>query len=494
MAAGELLLYVKPPEGDPVAVTVEPMATVGDVSQAVQRAFSLPVPPKLTFGGQELQDRAAHLADLGIGAQALLSYVTGLTIRIAMEKDPDEKIDTVTLDADCTLDHLLEYTAKKRGPAANYTGAASSAHPTRKDTTDVFFYWDREYKEEEDADMDSSGNMLQTVVQRVTMNVEGDDKTYCQIPPGKTLRQLGVMDGDKVIWIQRRRPQKRKGRPYAPSMEVEDTVSVLPQGGVRVTTPDEAELQQRAAQLWLKQAGEEQDSVAAFAALTLRLMAHGAPGALLDASLRAGQDEVRHATICRQFAQELGACGACPTALPPHRLEVAHRLTDLASRAVSEGAVGEAVAAASAALAASSASCPRVAAAQNGIAADEARHAALAWATAAWAAQQPGKGGAAVRAELASAAAGLSALGGTVRQPSAEERALLGLGHVEGAIEDAVGARVRLEFAVPALQVLAEGRDLDSICVVPCSGAADEVAQVLSTVWEETRSLLAACR
>jgi hypothetical protein len=157
-----------------------------------------------------------------------------------------------------------------------------------------------------------------------------------------------------------------------------------------------APLRAALAAAWLEDARSEHASVASFARATLELLALAAPPALVAACQRAGLDEVEHARVC--FALAAGYAGAArgPGPLPA----VAPRPADLVRLACDtfvEGCVGETTAALAAARAARRCADPAVAAALARISDDEADHAALAWATVAWAA---GRGGEPVRAAL----------------------------------------------------------------------------------------------
>eukprot|EP01062_Namystynia_karyoxenos_P047488 TRINITY_DN3584_c0_g1_i1.p1 TRINITY_DN3584_c0_g1~~TRINITY_DN3584_c0_g1_i1.p1 ORF type:complete len:523 (+),score=115.98 TRINITY_DN3584_c0_g1_i1:95-1570(+) len=489
--AGELQLWIRPPEeGDPVCVNVQPMATVGEVAAAAREALSLRTLPQLTFGGQELNDRAAQLADLGIGSQAMLCCTRGLTILLKRDSSESGEPDEMHLDADATLQDLKALLRDKYGPdsspGAHRLAPEDQLAHRRRVCYDQF--WIKNPNPPTEGEPVPAVTDFWDGVRRHQTHIRLQDDS-------SPIRSLGYSNGDVMVWFEAPMMKHRcKGRPYPPADRLatattDHALAFIPQIDAEVEGNSDV------AQLWLKQAEDEQASVASFAALTLRLMAAGAPAALLNACLSAGQDEVRHAEICYDFAAELGARGARePRLLPPHQLEVTGDLTDLAARAVSEGAVGEAVAAASAAAAAAAATCERVAAAQRGIAADEARHAALAWATAAWAAREPGDAGAAVRAELAQAAKLLQAAqaAGRAGDPSPREVELLRHGHVEGALQDAIAARTQTELALPLLEGLAQSAALpDSLRF--SGGHADPVARALSAVFAETNALLAAC-
>jgi hypothetical protein len=150
------------------------------------------------------------------------------------------------------------------------------------------------------------------------------------------------------------------------------------------------------AEAWLADALAEHASIAAFARVTLELMAHGAPPDLLRATQSAALDEIDHARRCFALA---GRYGGSP--VEPGRIETPPpRAGDLARLAVDtfvEGCVGETIAALVAERALTRAVDPEVRSSLAQIADDEARHAALAWRTLAWAIE---RGGDPVRAAL----------------------------------------------------------------------------------------------
>lgn len=154
----------------------------------------------------------------------------------------------------------------------------------------------------------------------------------------------------------------------------------------------------RLADAWLAIAQLEHASIAAFAALAVRLVAAGAPPELIRQTHEAALDEVRHA----QLAFALASAYAGST-LGPGMFEAATRAAtdgDLRSLAIEtfvDGCINETAAAHQAELAAAAAQDPVVAAALAQIADDEARHGALAWAIVAWCVRE----GAVTVAELA---------------------------------------------------------------------------------------------
>jgi len=143
----------------------------------------------------------------------------------------------------------------------------------------------------------------------------------------------------------------------------------------------------------------EHASVVSFSRAVLELMAVGAPSRFVEGLHLAALDEFRHARAAFGLAQFFGGDGAAPSALPfPPSVAVSSSLASVALRVFQEGCVAEteAVARAQAELSASS-NLERVQRHLAVIVADEARHAALAWRTVAWALRL---GDAEVRASL----------------------------------------------------------------------------------------------
>ena len=144
-----------------------------------------------------------------------------------------------------------------------------------------------------------------------------------------------------------------------------------------VAEPDAAK-----AARWLTTARDEHASVAAFARWTLQLMQLGAPPELLLETQRAAADEVRHAQLAFGLASAFAGtpltAGPLPTA---GALDV--ELTAIVRAHLLDACVNETVAAILAADELGRATGPE-ARVLRVIAADEARHAELAWKTLAW--------------------------------------------------------------------------------------------------------------
>jgi hypothetical protein len=131
-------------------------------------------------------------------------------------------------------------------------------------------------------------------------------------------------------------------------------------------------------------------SVLAFCRLARELRAHGAPEELVRASLRAAGDEVAHARIMRALARRRGEVTI------PLRIEidsVVRPLESIARENAIEGCVNETFGAILATWHARHGKDAAMREAMRRIAPDELRHAALAWAIAAWSERRLSAGG-----------------------------------------------------------------------------------------------------
>jgi hypothetical protein len=166
-----------------------------------------------------------------------------------------------------------------------------------------------------------------------------------------------------------------------------------------------AEARAALAEAWTRDGLFEHASVASFGRFALELLAAGAPADLVDAAHRAARDEIRHAQLCLSLAGAYAGEPIAPGAFPfAGQVEVTSDLASIAARAAREGVIGETTAAVQAEEQLARATDPAVRAALAIIAADEARHAELAWRTVVWA---MAKGGARVRAAVAEALASI---------------------------------------------------------------------------------------
>jgi hypothetical protein len=123
-------------------------------------------------------------------------------------------------------------------------------------------------------------------------------------------------------------------------------------------------------------------SVHAFERLERELEAHGAPPSLLREAQRARRDEVRHTAMTARLARERGCSPRLPEAPAPIR---ARTLLEVAIENAVEGCVRETYGAVQGLVEAQTSRDRGIRRAMKSIAADECRHAELAWAVHAWA-------------------------------------------------------------------------------------------------------------
>ena len=138
---------------------------------------------------------------------------------------------------------------------------------------------------------------------------------------------------------------------------------------------------------WAHIGALEHASVASFARHLLELLWLGAPAALVGEVLAAQADEIEHARLAYGLASRFATTPVGPgplTAAASPRQAV----TEIFDGLVTEGCLEETLAAVEAGVAARRCADPEVRAVLRRIAADEARHAALAWKTAGWMVQQ----------------------------------------------------------------------------------------------------------
>ncbi len=191
----------------------------------------------------------------------------------------------------------------------------------------------------------------------------------------------------------------------------------------------------------------EHASIAAFARFSLQLLAVGAPPELLRDAQAAMADETEHTRLC--FALASAYAGR---SIGPGRLSLSGALDAQDDRAIlittiREGCIGETLAAIEAAEASAHATDPAVRAVLTQIAADEERHALLAWRYVAWAI---GNGG---EAMAVIAAAELEAVFAEPIAVGESNDALL----VHGVTGDARGAEIRRQAIARVIRPAARG-------------------------------------
>lgn len=153
------------------------------------------------------------------------------------------------------------------------------------------------------------------------------------------------------------------------------------------------ELAEPVAAAWVQDGLYEHASIASFARFALELLALGAPPQLIADAQRAAADELHHAQLCFELARRLGGVAFEPGPMPITPAAFA-RVGDPVATALAlfhEGCVNESVAACEAADAAEAAEDPAVRRALEIIAADERRHATMAWAALRWLIDQHGE-------------------------------------------------------------------------------------------------------
>jgi hypothetical protein len=150
------------------------------------------------------------------------------------------------------------------------------------------------------------------------------------------------------------------------------------------------------AEQWRQNGRSEHASVAAFARLTLDLMALGAPPRLVAEANRDALDEIRHAELCFSLAQAIDGRAVSPGPFPAAQhvstLPRARRLAlcRLAVSSLIDGALHEGVSARIIAALARRCAVPAIRTLLKEIAADEGRHAAHGWTVVRWCLQEGG--------------------------------------------------------------------------------------------------------
>jgi len=161
------------------------------------------------------------------------------------------------------------------------------------------------------------------------------------------------------------------------------------------------DLRERLAQEWTRSAQLEHASIAAFSRFLLELMAFGAPSELVAETIAAIEDERQHARICFTLASEYAGEDIGPGELDVEGALEAPSLTRSLATVVREGCIGETIAALEASELATHVVDPLLREVLERIAADERRHAELAWKFAQWAMSQNSGLAAVLELELA---------------------------------------------------------------------------------------------
>jgi hypothetical protein len=217
------------------------------------------------------------------------------------------------------------------------------------------------------------------------------------------------------------------------------------------------ELRAAIARGWLEQALMEHASVAAFARFTLQLLAVGAPPRLVADAARAMQDEIRHAHDCFRLARRHAPSDVGPGPLPLDGALAESSLAAIVVGTVREGCVGETLAALEAAEALQHCEDEAARPVLERIAAEEARHAELAWRFVAWALESTaGREAAELRRQVREAFADELAATGARAPIGGFERELARHGLLGLPVRQALRARALSEVLAPCVSALLE--------------------------------------
>lgn len=214
------------------------------------------------------------------------------------------------------------------------------------------------------------------------------------------------------------------------------------------------ELRDRLSAIWLEAARAEHASIASFANLSLRLLALGAPPDLVADAHAAALDEIRHARLAFELASAYAGVPLAPVRFDDAaRMSAAGDLSALAIETLLDGCINETVAAVEAETAGAAAGDPVIAAALREIAADEARHAELAWRIVAWCVRT-GEPGLLAELRAVAEAAAAAAAGAPAPLPDASGE-LASHGVLGAEAQAAARAGVMREIVAPCLAALA---------------------------------------
>lgn len=142
---------------------------------------------------------------------------------------------------------------------------------------------------------------------------------------------------------------------------------------------------------WLRDARLEHASIASFAKFTLQLLSLGAPAELVEAAQHAALDEMAHAQACFGLASRYMGGALGPGELPMPSNMLVSPLAQAAAAAVQEGCVAETIAASLAYQQLQHVRDDQARDALLQIAADETRHAGIAYRFVRWALAQGGE-------------------------------------------------------------------------------------------------------
>jgi hypothetical protein len=148
--------------------------------------------------------------------------------------------------------------------------------------------------------------------------------------------------------------------------------------------PAKLERDEELARYWARIAAIEHASVASFARFAIQLLSLGAPPEFVRASQRAAIDEVRHAQLAYGLASAYAGAPVGPGRLDLDGVELRGSWREIVAGLIEEACVNETLGVAEAIAALDAVEEPAVRAVLEIIAADEQRHAQLAWRCLAW--------------------------------------------------------------------------------------------------------------
>jgi hypothetical protein len=196
-----------------------------------------------------------------------------------------------------------------------------------------------------------------------------------------------------TVTFTRGRQIRSAGRILLPRVEVGDAwtgAGLSSAGPVGIIETDDEPTRDALAAQWRENGRTEHASVAAFARLTLDLMALGAPPELVADANRDALDEIRHTELCFGLARAIDgrieSPGAFPEAARARTLSRSRTLAlaQLAVDSLVDGALHEGVSARIIAKLARRCEAPAIQAILKEIAADEGRHARHGWDVVRW--------------------------------------------------------------------------------------------------------------
>ncbi len=196
-----------------------------------------------------------------------------------------------------------------------------------------------------------------------------------------------------TMTFTRGRQIRSRGRILLPPIEQGDAwtgAGLSSSGPIGIVDTDDEETRRALAAQWRENGRTEHASVAAFARLTLDLMALGAPPDLVADASRDALDEIRHTELCFGLARAIDGSSESPGAFPEAaraRMLPRSRTLALAQLAVDslvDGALHEGVSARIIAKLARRCEAPAIQTILKEIAADEGRHARHGWDVVRW--------------------------------------------------------------------------------------------------------------